>query len=109
MLIQPDGIAVPETGYHSRDMLDTDTGELSNPYNNPPAGVLLSIVENFVKEPPTPVYLHWRHAAAGNNPLDLTVRCCGKQTAARSDSPPRIRQKSARNGYELARFRCKSF
>jgi len=33
-------------------MLDTQTGELSSPYNNPPAGALLSIVENFVKEPP---------------------------------------------------------
>jgi len=56
--IRPDGIAVPETGYHSRDMLDTDTRELSNPYNNPPAGALLSVAENFVKEPPVPVYLH---------------------------------------------------
>jgi len=56
--LRPDGIAVPETGYHSRDMLDTDTGEISSPYNHPPAGALLSGVENFVKEPPAPVYLH---------------------------------------------------
>jgi hypothetical protein len=72
---RPDGIAVPEVGYHSRDMLDTEIGEISNlhnnppagvlesgeissPYNNPPAGALLSIAENFVKEPPPPVYLH---------------------------------------------------
>ena len=72
---RPDGIAVPEVGYHSRDMLDTDTGELSNllnkapagvlesgeissPYNKAPAGALLSVAENFVKEPPVPVYLH---------------------------------------------------
>ena len=58
IFLRPDGIAVPETGYHSRDMLDTDTGELSSLYNNPPAGGLLSVVENFVKEPPAPVYLH---------------------------------------------------
>ena len=58
IFLRPDGIAVPETGYHSRDMLDTQTGEISSPYNNPPAGALLSVAENFVKEPPAPVYLH---------------------------------------------------
>ena len=57
-LIRPDGIAVAETGYHSRDMLDTSTRELSDSYNNPPAGALLSVAENFVKEPPAPVYSH---------------------------------------------------
>ncbi|MCH7853448.1 MAG: DUF222 domain-containing protein [Proteobacteria bacterium] len=56
--IRPDGIAVPEIGYHSRDMLDTNNRELSDSYNNPPAGALLSVAENFVKEPPAPVYLH---------------------------------------------------
>ena len=55
--VRPDGIAVPEAGYHSRDMLDTRTEEFSRLYNNPPAGALLSVAENFVKEPPTPVYL----------------------------------------------------
>jgi hypothetical protein len=49
---------VPDTGYHSHDMRDTETGEISSPYNNPPAGALLSVAENFVKEPPVPVYLH---------------------------------------------------
>ena len=58
IFLRPDGIAVPETGYHSRDMLDTDESEVSDPYNNPPAGALLSVAENFVKEPPAPVYLH---------------------------------------------------
>ena len=58
IFLRPDGIAVPETGYHSWDMLDTETGEISSPYNNPPAGALLSTAENFVKEPPAPVYLH---------------------------------------------------
>ena len=58
IFLRPDGIAVPETDYHSRDMLDTQTGEISTPYNNPPAGALLSVAENFVKEPPAPVYLH---------------------------------------------------
>jgi hypothetical protein len=56
--MRPDGIAVPATGYHSRDLLDTETREISNLYNNPPAGALLSVTENFVKEPPVPVYLH---------------------------------------------------
>ena len=63
--VRPDGIAVPEAGYHSRDMLDTDAEDVSTLYNNPPAGVLnppagalLSVAENFVKEPPAPVYLH---------------------------------------------------
>ena len=58
IFLRPDGIAVPGTGYHSRDMLDTETGEISSPYNNPPAGALLSVAENFVKEPPAPGYLH---------------------------------------------------
>ena len=56
--MRPDGIAVPETGYHSRDMLDTETEEISDSYNNPPAGALLNGAENFVKEPLAPVYLH---------------------------------------------------
>jgi len=58
IFLRPDGIAVPDTGYHSHDMRDTETGEISSPYNNPPAGALLSVAENFVKEPPAPVYLH---------------------------------------------------
>ena len=56
--VRPDGIAVPEAGYHSRDMLDTDAEDVSTLYNNPPAGALMSVAENFVKEPPAPVYLH---------------------------------------------------
>jgi hypothetical protein len=43
---RPDGIAVPDVGYVS------SLGE------NPPAGGLLSAVENAVKEPPPPQYLH---------------------------------------------------
>ena len=43
---RPDGIAVPEVGYVSR--LD----------ENPPAGGLLSVTENFAKEPPPPPFLH---------------------------------------------------
>ena len=56
--VRPDGIAVPATGYHSRDMIDAETGEFSDSYNKTPAGALLSITENSVKEPPAPVYLH---------------------------------------------------
>lgn len=44
--VRPNGIAVPESGYVSR------------PYENPPAGGLLSVGENRVSEPPPPVYLH---------------------------------------------------
>ena len=58
IFLRPDGIAVPETGYHSRDMLDTDTGEVFESYNPAPAGALLSAMENLVSEPPAPAYLH---------------------------------------------------
>lgn len=50
IFIRPDGIAVPEAGYHSRDVIDM--------YDPPPAGGLLSIMEKQVSEPPAPVYLH---------------------------------------------------
>ena len=56
--MRPDGIAVPPTGYHSRDMIDEDTGEVSSLYENPPRGGLLSMAENFVSELPPPAYLH---------------------------------------------------
>jgi len=62
---RPDGIAVPEIGYHSRDMLDTnidtDTGEIVRTLNKAPAGALLSVMENnenSVREPPPPAYFH---------------------------------------------------
>lgn len=44
--MKPDGVAVPECGYVSRLQED------------PPAGGLLSVVENSVSERPPPVYLH---------------------------------------------------
>jgi len=43
---RPDGIAVPQTGFISRL------------YENPPAGGLLSVAENRVRERPPPVYWH---------------------------------------------------
>jgi len=57
---RPDGIAVPEVGYHSRDMIDDDivdqdTGEC---YANPPRGGLLNAVEKLVNEPDPPPYFH---------------------------------------------------
>jgi hypothetical protein len=52
---RPDGIAVPDCGYHARDMLDDSIGEQ---YNNPPRGGLLSAVEKLVNEPPPPRYFH---------------------------------------------------
>jgi len=53
--LRPDGIAVPEFGYRSRDMMDE---ELSNVVEIPPAGGLLCRVENKVLEPTPPAYLH---------------------------------------------------
>ncbi|MGB5630476.1 MAG: DUF222 domain-containing protein [Woeseiaceae bacterium] len=50
---RPDGIAIPDCGYHARDMLDDDTR-----YENPPRGGLLSAVEKLVNEPPPPHYFH---------------------------------------------------
>ncbi|MBT8108014.1 MAG: hypothetical protein KJP17_07240 [Gammaproteobacteria bacterium] len=40
------------------EWLDTETGEVSTAYDNPPAGGLLSVAEKSVTEPPPPVYLH---------------------------------------------------
>jgi hypothetical protein len=51
---RPDGIAVPDAGYHSRDWLDNETGEVSTTYDNPPAGGLLSVAERSVRKPPPP-------------------------------------------------------
>ena len=51
--VRPDGIAVPECGYHSRDGLDVSTT-----YKIPPAGGLLSAAETIISEPPPPVYWH---------------------------------------------------
>ncbi len=50
---RPDGIAVPDCGYHARDMVDDDTGER---HDDPPRGGLLSAVEKLVNEPPPPDY-----------------------------------------------------
>ena len=52
---RPDGIAVPDCGYHSRDMVDDDLGAQ---YDNPPRGGLLCVVERLVNEPPPPHYVH---------------------------------------------------
>ena len=51
---RPDGIAVPKLGYRSQDMIDEDIGAEVDP----PRGGLLSVAENFAKEPPPPEYLH---------------------------------------------------
>jgi len=57
---RPDGIAVPDCGYHSRDMLDEGIGHVDQDqrYENPPRGGLLSAVEKLVNEPPPPLYYH---------------------------------------------------
>jgi hypothetical protein len=49
--LRPDGIAVPDAGYRPQDRFDEDDFD-------PPRGGLLSVAENFVSEPPPPVYLH---------------------------------------------------
>ncbi len=53
--LRPDGIAVPECGYRSQDMIDEDLSEV---VEIPPAGGLLSRVANKVSEPPPPAYLN---------------------------------------------------
>ena len=62
---RPDGIAIPDCGYHARDMLDDDIGYEDivheghgERYENPPRGGLLSAVEKLVNEPPPPRYFH---------------------------------------------------
>ena len=56
---RPDGIAVPECGYHARDMVDEDLGERRfEHFGHPPRGGLLSAVEKLVNEPPPPAYRH---------------------------------------------------
>ena len=52
---RPDGIAIPDCGYHSWDMVDEGTDP---EYFDPPRGGLLSAVEKLVNEPPPPVYMH---------------------------------------------------
>jgi hypothetical protein len=52
---RPDGIAVPNCGYHGRDMLDD---EFDAKYAHPPRGGLLSAVEKLVNEPPPQSYCH---------------------------------------------------
>jgi hypothetical protein len=53
--VRPDGVAVPEIGYHARDLADE---ELDGAYVNPPRGGLLSALEKVVQEPPAPGYFH---------------------------------------------------
>lgn len=52
---RPDGIAVPDVGYCSRDRVDTDIGGANY---DPPRGGFLSAAEKLVNEPPPPEYLH---------------------------------------------------
>jgi Domain of unknown function (DUF222)/HNH endonuclease len=59
--LRPDGFAVPRFGYRSKDMVDEDLypkGTWSDVLEIPPAGGLLSRVENTMSEPPPPAYLH---------------------------------------------------
>ena len=55
---RPDGRAVPACGYSTRDTLDDDVGNVSELFNNPPAGGLLTAADNFLSEPPPPAYWH---------------------------------------------------
>lgn len=56
--VRPDGIPVPQSGYIPQDFIDTETGEVSNTYEIPPAGGLWSVAERIAKEPPPPLYIH---------------------------------------------------
>jgi hypothetical protein len=53
--VRPNGVAVPQCGYHSRDMIDEGT---SSTIGIPPAGGMMRSSRNFAAEPPTPAYLH---------------------------------------------------
>jgi hypothetical protein len=55
---RPDGRAVPACGYHAEDITDDDIRDVSELFNNPPAGGLLSKADNFLSEPPSPAYWH---------------------------------------------------
>lgn len=62
---RPDDRAVPACGYRAEDIMDEDIGDVSRPFNNPPAGGLLSGPDNFVsdlgpacREPESPTYWH---------------------------------------------------
>jgi len=54
---RPDGRAVPACGYNTRDTLDDDIGDVSRQagprselLNNPPAGGLLTVADNFLSD-----------------------------------------------------------
>ena len=53
--LRPDGIAVPDCGYRASDMIDND---VSDAYEIPPAGGLLSVAEKQVSESPPPLYVN---------------------------------------------------
>jgi len=55
---RPDGRTVPACGYRAEDIMDDDAGDVSELFNNPPAGGLLTGVKSFVSEPAPPDYWH---------------------------------------------------
>jgi hypothetical protein len=55
---RPDGRAVPTCGYNAEDIADDDIGDVSELFNNPPAGGLLTEAKSFVSEPSPPAYWH---------------------------------------------------
>ena len=56
--LRPDGIAVPQVGYRTQDMVDEDIGRTDRDKYDPPRGGLLSMAEKMVLEPPPPDYMH---------------------------------------------------
>ena len=56
--VRPDGIAVPEVGYNTQDMIDADIGGTPGEDYDPPRGALLSMAEKLVLEPPSPAYFY---------------------------------------------------
>ena len=55
---RPDGRSVPACGFSAKDMIDDDAEDVSELFNNPPAGGLLAVKKNFVSEPSPPAYWH---------------------------------------------------
>ncbi|NNF50725.1 MAG: DUF222 domain-containing protein [Woeseiaceae bacterium] len=51
--VRPDGVAVPDAGYHALDMIEEG---IDSGFWDPPRGGLLSALEKVAQEPPAPVY-----------------------------------------------------
>ena len=71
---RPDGRAVPACGYRAQDRIDDDVRDISELFNNPPAGGLLNGAKNFVSERSPPAYWHERHQSVTIFAVTLLAR-----------------------------------